>query len=60
MKRGVGIAMQVCFGNLGGVIAAFVYLSKDQPRYVLISRQLIDLNTNPSFLDFGDGLEAKM
>lgn len=26
--------MQVGFGNLGGVIAGFVYLSKDQPRFV--------------------------
>lgn len=34
LKRGVGIAMQVGFGNLGGVIAGFVYLSKDQPRFV--------------------------
>ncbi|CCU77017.1 MFS nicotinic acid transporter Tna1 [Blumeria hordei DH14] len=33
LKRGVGIAMQVGFGNLGGVIAGFVYLSKDQPRW---------------------------
>jgi len=34
MKRGVGIAMQVGFGNLGGVIAGFVYLAKDAPRYI--------------------------
>jgi hypothetical protein len=32
LKRGVGIAMQVGFGNLGGAIAAFVYQSKDGPR----------------------------
>ncbi|RDW82361.1 putative transporter-1 [Coleophoma cylindrospora] len=31
LKRGVGIAMHVGFGNLGGTIAAFVYLSKDSP-----------------------------
>ncbi len=36
MKRGVGIAMQVGFGNLGGVIAGFVYLSKDAPRYFFV------------------------
>lgn len=27
--------MQVGFGNLGGAIAGFVYLSKDSPRYEL-------------------------
>ncbi len=32
LKRGVGIAMQVGFGNLGGAIAGFVYLAKDEPR----------------------------
>jgi hypothetical protein len=32
LKRGVGIAMQVGFGNLGGAIAGFVYLSTDEPR----------------------------
>lgn len=34
LKRGVGIAMHVGFGNLGGAISAFIYLSKDSPRYV--------------------------
>ncbi|KAF7510462.1 hypothetical protein GJ744_006741 [Endocarpon pusillum] len=33
LKRGVGIAMHVGFGNLGGVIAAFVYQSKYGPRF---------------------------
>jgi len=32
LKRGVGIAMQVGIGNLGGIIASFVYLIKDEPR----------------------------
>jgi sugar phosphate permease len=32
-KRGVGIAMHVGFGNLGGIIAAFAYRSTDAPRY---------------------------
>ena len=32
LKRSVGIAMQVGFGNLGGAIAGFVYLSEDEPR----------------------------
>lgn len=35
LKRGVGIAMQVGFGNLGGIIAGFVYIShEDAPRCV--------------------------
>ncbi|KAI5857837.1 major facilitator superfamily domain-containing protein [Tricharina praecox] len=33
-KRGVAIAMQVGFGNLGGVVAAFSYRYTDAPRYV--------------------------
>jgi hypothetical protein len=33
MKRGVGIAMHVGFGNLGGAIAGFIYLSKDSPHF---------------------------
>jgi predicted MFS family arabinose efflux permease len=32
LKRGVGIAMHVGFGNLGGVISSFIYLPKDSPR----------------------------
>lgn len=32
-KRGVGIAMHVGFGNLGGILASFVYLSKTAPRF---------------------------
>jgi hypothetical protein len=34
LKRGVGIAMHVGFGNLGGAIAAFCFLQKYSPRYV--------------------------
>ena len=33
LKRGVGIAMHVGFGNLGGAIAGFIYLSTDAPLY---------------------------
>lgn len=33
LKRGVGIAMHVGFGNLGGAIAGFIYLSKDSPHF---------------------------
>lgn len=32
-KRAVGIAMHVGFGNLGGIVSAFSYRSKDAPRY---------------------------
>ncbi|KAG0649409.1 MFS transporter prlL [Hyphodiscus hymeniophilus] len=34
LKRGVGIALQIGIGNSGGVIASFVYISKDQPRFI--------------------------
>lgn len=34
VKRGVGIAMHVGFGNLGGAIAGFIYREKDSPRYL--------------------------
>jgi hypothetical protein len=36
LKRGVGIAMHVGFGNLGGVLASFIYLTRDSPRYAHI------------------------
>jgi hypothetical protein len=34
LKRGTGIAMQVMGGNCGGIIASYVYLTRDSPRYV--------------------------
>lgn len=34
LKRGTGIAMQVMGGNCGGVVASYVYLSPDGPRYI--------------------------
>lgn len=34
VKRGVGIAMHVGFGNLGGAIAGFIYRDADAPRFV--------------------------
>ncbi|KAH8587354.1 major facilitator superfamily domain-containing protein [Bisporella sp. PMI_857] len=34
LKRGVGIAMHVGAGNLGGIIAAFIYLPKSSPRFI--------------------------
>ena len=33
LKRGVGIAMHVGFGNLGGAISAFLFLQQYSPRY---------------------------
>lgn len=33
LKRSVGIAMHVGFGNMGGMIAAYLYLAKDRPTY---------------------------
>jgi hypothetical protein len=32
LKRATGIAMQISFGNIGGVFSSFIYLSKDAPR----------------------------
>ncbi|CZR60295.1 uncharacterized protein PAC_10191 [Phialocephala subalpina] len=34
LKRGVGIAMHVGFGNLGGAISAFCFLPKYSPRFI--------------------------
>lgn len=34
LKRGTGIAMQVMGGNCGGIVASYVYLSHDGPRYI--------------------------
>ena len=31
LKRGVGIAMHVGFGNLGGTMSAYLYLARDAP-----------------------------
>lgn len=33
-KRAVGIAMQVMGGNCGGIVASYVYLTADGPRYI--------------------------
>ncbi|KAL5318051.1 hypothetical protein ACEPPN_015155 [Leptodophora sp. 'Broadleaf-Isolate-01'] len=32
-KRGAGIAIQIAFGNCGGVISSFIYKNTDAPRY---------------------------
>ncbi|KAI1075323.1 high-affinity nicotinic acid transporter [Whalleya microplaca] len=34
LKRGTGLAMQVMGGNCGGIIASYVYLTRDGPRYI--------------------------
>lgn len=34
LKRGVGIAMHVGFGNLGGAVSGFVFRKTDGPRYI--------------------------
>ncbi|KAL8415293.1 hypothetical protein RB594_006226 [Gaeumannomyces avenae] len=34
LKRGVGIAMHVGFGNLGGTISGYLYLARDGPHYI--------------------------
>lgn len=44
MKRGAGIAMQVMGGNCGGLVASYVYLPKDSPRYIQGHCILIGLN----------------
>ncbi|RXW21582.1 hypothetical protein EST38_g4281 [Candolleomyces aberdarensis] len=49
-KRAVGIAMHVGFGNLGGVIAGFVYRSTDAPRYFQGHGLLIGTVTMSFFL----------
>ena len=33
-RRAVGSAWQVGFGNIGGIIAVFAFLSKDAPKYI--------------------------
>ncbi|KEF61622.1 uncharacterized protein A1O9_03190 [Exophiala aquamarina CBS 119918] len=45
VKRGVGIAMHVGFGNLGGAISGFIYLSKDSPKFTPGHAILIGLIT---------------
>jgi hypothetical protein len=35
VKRAVGIAMHVGFGNLGGTLSGFIYRPQDSPRYLV-------------------------
>jgi len=32
-RRSIGSAWQICFGNIGGIIAVFSFLQKDYPQY---------------------------
>ncbi|KAK5084466.1 hypothetical protein LTR05_005542 [Lithohypha guttulata] len=50
LKRGVGLAMHVGFGNLGGVLSSFVFLSKDSPQFVQGLAILISLNVMAAIL----------
>jgi len=33
-RRAVGIAWQIGFGNIGGIIAVYAFLAKDAPKYI--------------------------
>lgn len=44
LKRGVALAMHVGCGNLGGVLSAYIFLSKDSPQFVQGLAILIGLN----------------
>lgn len=50
-KRGVGIAMHVGFGNLGGAIAGFSYRAVDKPRY-FVGHGMFNLMFAPPLLCF--------
>ena len=32
-RRAIGSGWQIGFGNIGGIVAVFVFLAKDKPRY---------------------------
>lgn len=34
LKRAVGIAMHVGFGNISGIISSYLFLPRDAPRYI--------------------------
>ncbi|KAH7084246.1 high-affinity nicotinic acid transporter [Paraphoma chrysanthemicola] len=52
LKRGTGIAMQVMGGNCGGIVASYVYLSRDGPRYITGHSILIGIVSMAFFLTF--------
>ncbi|KAF2657342.1 major facilitator superfamily transporter [Lophiostoma macrostomum CBS 122681] len=49
-KRSVGLAMQVGFGNLGGILSGFTYLTKDAPMYHMGHGIVIGLLTMSTIL----------
>ncbi|KAF2795769.1 high-affinity nicotinic acid transporter [Melanomma pulvis-pyrius CBS 109.77] len=50
LKRGTGIAMQVMGGNCGGIIASYVYLTRDSPRFIIGHSILIGFVSMAFFL----------
>ncbi|KAF2821166.1 high-affinity nicotinic acid transporter [Ophiobolus disseminans] len=50
LKRGTGIAMQVMGGNCGGIIASYVYISRDGPRFITGHSILIGIVSMAFFL----------
>ncbi|KAF1954542.1 high-affinity nicotinic acid transporter [Byssothecium circinans] len=52
LKRGTGIAMQVMGGNCGGIIASYVYISRDGPRFIIGHSLLIGIVSMAFFLTF--------
>ncbi|KAF1850771.1 high-affinity nicotinic acid transporter [Cucurbitaria berberidis CBS 394.84] len=52
LKRGTGIAMQVMGGNCGGIIASYVYLTRDGPRFITGHSILIGIVGMAFFLTF--------
>ncbi|KAL7271097.1 hypothetical protein RUND412_006171 [Rhizina undulata] len=34
-RRSIGSAFQIAFGNLGGILSTFIFLTKDAPEYVM-------------------------
>ncbi|KAF2689033.1 high-affinity nicotinic acid transporter [Lentithecium fluviatile CBS 122367] len=52
LKRGTGIAMQVMGGNCGGIIASYVYLTRDGPRFIVGHSILIGFVSMAFFLTF--------
>ncbi|KAF2184677.1 high-affinity nicotinic acid transporter [Zopfia rhizophila CBS 207.26] len=50
LKRGTGIAMQVMGGNCGGIIASYVYLNRDRPRFIVGHSILIGVVGTAFFL----------
>ncbi|KAL8365417.1 hypothetical protein RB595_004292 [Gaeumannomyces hyphopodioides] len=50
LKRGTGIAMQVMGGNCGGIVASYVYLTRDGPRFIIGHSILIGFISMAFFL----------